>query len=194
MPASTSAETGRPPSILALRRLGRRVALIWKGGLRDPAADAPPALVESEASLGHRILVVDDEPAILLTMKAILEMSHYEVETAASAADAADRLKDSAYDLVITDLNMETERSGFDVARLASRQPYRPAVAILTAYPDLGADWKTQGADSLLIKPTNIAELLERVKVLIAARRSEPVTENDLGTLPEVSEQSLPAT
>jgi len=144
--------------------------------------------------LGRRILLVDDEPAILLTMKAILEMNYYEVETAASAADAADRLKGSAYDLVITDLNMETEKSGFDVARLASTQPYRPAVAILTAYPDLGADWKAQGADSLLNKPTNTAELLEKIKVLIAARRNEPVTENDLGTLPEVFGQSLPAT
>jgi DNA-binding response OmpR family regulator len=147
--------------------------------------------LEGEGNLGHRILVVDDEPAILLTMKAILEMSHYEVETAASAADAAGRLKGSVYDLVITDLNMETEKSGFEVARLASKQPYRPAVAILTAYPDLGADWKTQGADSLLIKPTNIAELLERVKVLIAARRNEPATENDLGTLTHFPEQSL---
>lgn len=141
--------------------------------------------------MGHRILVVDDEPAVLLTLKAILEMSQYEVETAASAADATDRLKGSAYDLVITDLNMETEKSGFDVARLASKQPHRPAVAILTAYADLGADWKTHGADSMLIKPMNIAELLEKIKVLIAARRTEPVTENDLETRPYVPGQSL---
>jgi DNA-binding response OmpR family regulator len=139
--------------------------------------------LEGEGNLGHRILVVDDEPGILLTIGAILEMSHYEVETAASAADAADRLKSSVYDLVITDLNMETEKSGFNVTRLASQQSYRPAVAILTAYPDLGAGWKTQGADSLLIKPTNIAELLERIKELIAARRNQAATENDLGTL-----------
>jgi len=124
-------------------------------------------------------------------MKTILEMSHYEVETAASAADAADRLKGSVYDLVITDLNMEAENSGFDVARLASQQPYRSAVAILTAFADLGADWKTQGADSLLIKPTNIAELLERVKELIAARRNQAATENDMGTLTYFPEQSL---
>ena len=44
--------------------------------------------LEGEVALRHRVLVVDDEPAILLTLKAILEMSFYEVQTAASAAEA----------------------------------------------------------------------------------------------------------
>ena len=116
----------------------------------------------------RRILLVDDELAILLTRKAILEMNGFEVVTAASSAEAKLRLGAETYDLVITDLKMEHERAGFDVVRFAREQSYRPAVAILTACPDLGRDWKEQGAESLLIKPTNTPELLECIEALLA--------------------------
>ena len=121
--------------------------------------------------MSKRILLVDDEPAILLTLKAILEVNGFEVATAASSAEAKIRLQADSYHLVITDLNMEKETSGFDVVRFAREQPYRPAVAILTAYPDLGSDWKEQGAESLWIKPTNLPELLEQIESLLARQQ-----------------------
>lgn len=121
--------------------------------------------------MSKRILLVDDEPAILLTLKAILEMNGFEVGTAASAAEAKLRLQADSYHLVITDLNMEKETSGFDVVQFAREQPYRPAVAILTAYPDLGSDWKEQGAESLWIKPTNLPELLEQIESLLGRQQ-----------------------
>jgi DNA-binding response OmpR family regulator len=40
-------------------------------------------------------------------------------------------------------------------------------VAILTAYPLLGGDWKTQGANSMLVKPMNTDDLLRRIEVLL---------------------------
>ena len=107
--------------------------------------------------MSRRILFVDDEPAILLTMKAILEMNGFHVVTAASSAEARLRLEADSYHLVITDLKMEHETSGFDVVRFAREQRYRPAVAILTAYPDLGSDWKEQGAESILDKACEYA-------------------------------------
>ena len=119
-----------------------------------------------------RILLVDDEPAILLTLKAILEMNGLEVVTAASAGEAKSRLGAETYDLVITDLNMEHERAGFDVVRFARQQGGRPpAVAILTACPDLGRGWKEWGADRLLIQPTNTPELLECVAALLGRQK-----------------------
>lgn len=121
--------------------------------------------------MSQRILLVDDEPVILLTMKAILEMNGFDVTTAASSAEAKLRLEADSYHLVITDLKMENETSGFDVAKFARGQQYRPAVAILTAYHDLGTDWMQQGADCLWIKPTNTPELLERIEALLARQR-----------------------
>lgn len=104
-------------------------------------------------------------------MKAILEVNGFHVVTAASCAEAKLRLAADSYHLVITDLNMEKQTSGLEVLRYAREQQYRPAVAILTAYPDLASDWKERGADSLFIKPTNMPELLERIEALLAKQR-----------------------
>ncbi len=93
----------------------------------------------------RRILLVDDEAAILLTLKAVLEVNGFEVETAASAGEAVHVLGSSEFHMVITDMRMETETSGFDVIHAANQKPYRPATAILTAYPALGGDWKSRG-------------------------------------------------
>ena len=115
----------------------------------------------------RRILLVDDELAILLTLKAILEIHHFEVETAVSAKEAISKLKANTYHMVITDMKMEHDKAGYDVIRAAKKTEYNPAVAILTAYPLLGGDWKTQGANSMLVKPMNTDDLLRRIEVLL---------------------------
>jgi len=115
----------------------------------------------------RRILLVDDELAILLTLRAILEMNGFEVETAASAHEAEGKLANGEFHMVITDMRMETETAGYDVIRNAKQQPYNPAVAILTAYPSLGSDWKSRGAESMLVKPMNANDLLRQIEALL---------------------------
>jgi DNA-binding NtrC family response regulator len=115
----------------------------------------------------RRILLVDDEEAILLTLKAILEMNGFEVETASSAKEAAGKLTSSEYHMVITDMRMETENAGYEVVRVAKAQPYCPATAILTAYPSLGTDWQNKGAQQLLVKPVGTDDLLRQIEVLL---------------------------
>jgi len=115
----------------------------------------------------RRILLVDDELAILLTLKAILEMNGFEVETAISAREAMEKLRASTYQMVITDMRMETEHAGYDVIRVAKKMEYKPATAILTAFPTLGGNWQSEGADSLLVKPMNTEDLLRQIEVLL---------------------------
>src|SRR5258706_11652979 len=115
----------------------------------------------------RRILLVDDELAILLTLKAILECSGCEVEAAASAKEAIGKLKSSEYHMVISDMRMEHDTAGYDVVRTARKQKYNPAVALLTAYPLLGSDWKKEGANSMLVKPMNTTDLLRQIEVLL---------------------------
>jgi DNA-binding response OmpR family regulator len=117
----------------------------------------------------RRILLVDDELAILLTLKAILEMNGFEVETASSAREGMQKLEKNAYSMVIADMRMESETAGFDVIRAARRQAYNPATAILTAYPSLGGEWKSEGAQSLLVKPMNTDDLLRQIEALLIA-------------------------
>src|SRR5271165_723932 len=89
----------------------------------------------------RHILIVDDDLAVLLTLKAVLELHGFEVETAGSSAEAFARMKSSAYQMVISDLRMETEEAGLEVIRTARRQAYDPATALLTAYPPSGLRW-----------------------------------------------------
>lgn len=119
----------------------------------------------------RRILLVDDELAILLTLKAILEMHGFEVDTSASAKEAEKKLGAAEFDMVITDMRMETETAGYDVIRAARAQNYDPATAILTAYPSLGTEWKNQGAQSLLVKPVNTSDLLRQLEALLVTHQ-----------------------
>ena len=119
----------------------------------------------------RRILLVDDELPVLLTLKAILEMDGFEVETAASAREAEQKLSHSAFAMVITDMRMENETSGFEVIRAARAQAYNPATAILTAYPNLERDWKSEGAESLLVKPMNTRDLLRQIEALLVTHQ-----------------------
>src|SRR5712692_3366439 len=117
----------------------------------------------------RRILLVDDDLAVLLTLKAVLELHGFEVETAGSSAEAFARMESGVYQMVISDLRMETEEAGLEVIRSARRQAYDPATALLTAYPPSGEhwrgerrsgqhwdgeDWTGENSDSMLSAPT----------------------------------------
>jgi len=67
----------------------------------------------------RRILLVDDEVAVLLTLKAVLEISGFEVDTAASAKEGRSKLHTHEYQMVITDMRMESEASGLEVIEAA---------------------------------------------------------------------------
>ena len=125
----------------------------------------------------RRILLVDDNLAVLLTLKAVLELHGFEVETAGSSAEAFACMESSVYQMVISDLRMETEEAGLEVIRTARRQAYDPATALLTAYPPSGEhwdgkhrdgeDWRGENSDSLLIKPLGTGDLLRQVEALL---------------------------
>ncbi|CAN5427575.1 hypothetical protein BH10ACI4_BH10ACI4_22140 [soil metagenome] len=118
----------------------------------------------------RRILLVDDEVAVLLTMKAVLEISGFEVETAASAREGKLRLRSHEYHMIITDMRMESDEAGRDVIRAARTAAYRPAVALLTAFPVDEADWQELGAHQLLLKPMHTRILLQQIEKLFDAR------------------------
>jgi len=120
----------------------------------------------------RRILLVDDDLTVLLTLKAVLELHGFEVETAATTNEAFSRLESSTYHMVISDLRMETEKSGMEVIRAARRQSYDPATALLTAYPPSGEHVNGEhGAeekpDSMLVKPLGTGDLLRQIEALL---------------------------
>jgi len=121
----------------------------------------------------RRILLVDDEVAVLLTLKAVLEISGFDVDTATSAREGKARIRHREYEMVITDMRMEDERAGEDVIAEARKASYKPAVALLTAFPVDDVSWQDMGADQMLVKPMHTRVLLQQLEDLFVARESE---------------------
>jgi DNA-binding response OmpR family regulator len=125
----------------------------------------------------RRILLVDDEVAVLLTLKAVLEISGYDVDTAASAREGKARIRTRQYEMVITDMRMESDEAGREVIESARKALYQPAVALLTAFPMAEEDWQDLGADKMLVKPMQVPVLIRQLEKLLdsrEARKTDP--------------------
>lgn len=115
----------------------------------------------------RRVLLVDDEIPVLLTMKAVLEISGFDVDTATSAREGKSRIKKNEYQMVITDMRMESDAAGREVIHAARSAPYHPAVALLTAFPTSDEDWQDMGADKMLVKPMQTVQLIQQLEKLL---------------------------
>ncbi len=81
------------------------------------------------------ILIVDDEVNVARTLKMVFEHEGYEATTAFSCAEALALLGNShVFDIVMTDLNMEKEDIGLEVAKKAMQLRPRPVVVICTGF------------------------------------------------------------
>ena len=121
----------------------------------------------------RRILLVDDEVAVLLTLKAVLEISGFDVDTAASGREGKHKLRSREYHMVITDMRMENDEAGREVIAAARTAPYHPAVALLTAFPVAEEDFEQMGADKMLVKPMHTKVLLQQIEKLLASHEAK---------------------
>src|ERR1700748_597044 len=115
----------------------------------------------------RRVLLVDDEVAVLLTMKAVLEISGFDVDTATSAHEGRSKIRQREYQMIITDMRMESDAAGREVIQAARTAPYHPAVALLTAHPMTDEDWQDGAPDKMLVKPMQTAALLRQLEKLL---------------------------
>ncbi len=122
------------------------------------------------------LLVVDDESSVLLTLRLILEKEGYDVITAASCSEALGLLGNGGqFDAVITDLNMEREDIGLEVARAAQQVKPKPVVMIITGFASMDNSRAALelGVDYMAHKPMETPVLLAALHRLLA-KRNEP--------------------
>ena len=119
-----------------------------------------------------RVLLADDQPTSRLTLQTILEAGGYRVDTAASAAEAVVKLDEKEYELVLTDLDMETPDSGLKVLAHARTMDYKPATAVVST--ELTAPAKRSNPE-MVIASENLPEFLSQVATLISARATRQV-------------------
>lgn len=123
------------------------------------------------------ILLVDDDEDFLTATKLVLEKSGYKIETCVSAKECIAKLKAVKPDLIILDVMMESDHSGFDLCREIKRDantkeiPILMLTAIDQRYPmnfaSAAGDETWLPVDDFIDKPVEAAVLIERVKKLI---------------------------
>ena len=113
----------------------------------------------------NNLLLVDDDPFILEGIGSDLEINGYRVTRASSGEIAVDLLEKTDFDLVITDLIMETT-DGIQVLKRAKELHPEVQVIILTGYGDLSSAIKAMRnqADDYLLKPCESQEMIFRIK------------------------------
>src|SRR5437762_6905125 len=114
-----------------------------------------------------RVLLVDDDPTSRLTLKTVLEAGGYNVDSAASAAEAVGKLDEGEYELVLSDLQMESPQAGLQVIAHARIMEYKPATALVKTYQNGNP---VLGRSSMLISPEDLPGLLGKVADLISER------------------------
>ncbi len=119
------------------------------------------------------ILIVDDEPAVLRTLREVFETKDFQAAVAPSAAEALRALQDTRFDAVVTDMRMETDTSGFDVIRFAKAQSHKPVTVILSAFPIPATEWRAAGADAMFLKGCSIGRMLDDIEQLLSNRRRQ---------------------
>lgn len=122
-----------------------------------------------------RILLIEDEPGLVLTLTDRLTGEGYAVERAADGESGLERASREAFDLVLLDL-MLPRMSGFDVCRELRKRGVETPVIMLTARGqviDKVAGLKL-GADDYLTKPFEMAELLARIEAKLRRLPSTP--------------------
>src|SRR5512146_2175726 len=108
------------------------------------------------------LLIVDDEVNVARTLQLIFEKEGYRVSTAHSSSQAIKELTNSHhFDVVITDLNMEREDIGLEVARYAKQLKPPPIVVICTGFANLNNTRQalTMHVDYLATKPVDLNDL-----------------------------------
>jgi CheY-like chemotaxis protein len=112
-----------------------------------------------------RVLVVDDDPTSRLTLQTVLQAGGYFVDSAASAAEAVGKMDEGRYELVLSDLGMESPTAGYRVMAHARSMEYRPAMALVTTYKSSESNGR-----SALVETEDVSGLLGRVADLIGSR------------------------
>jgi two-component system, OmpR family, alkaline phosphatase synthesis response regulator PhoP len=122
--------------------------------------------------MNSRILLIEDEPGLVMTVSDLLAAEGYEVETASDGDSGFAKASSGNFDLVLLDV-MLPRRNGYDVCRDLRQRGVDSAILMLTARTqvvDRVVGLKL-GADDYLPKPFDPAELLARIEALLRRLR-----------------------
>ena len=121
-----------------------------------------------------KILIIDDEPHILLMLKKMLERAGYEVDLASNGVEGMELFKKESADMVITDIIMP-EKEGIETIREMRRLSPKLKIIAMSGGGKISADnyletAKIFGASKVFQKPFSHKELIQAVNELMASQ------------------------
>ncbi len=123
-----------------------------------------------------RVLFVDDEPSIRLTLPPVLQEAGFEVRVSESVPDALFEINTNPYDVLISDLNIGEDGDGFLV--VSAMRHVQPGCTnfILTGYPAFETALQAihNQVDDYLVKPVEVGSLIKSVRDKVESRRRKP--------------------
>jgi CheY-like chemotaxis protein len=130
-------------------------------------------MTQATNSSPERVLIVDDDPTIVMLLQKYLRQLSYDTTGAANTAEALERLAAHRFDLVITDLAMP-QATGLDLIRRMRETGIEAEVVVLTAVGSVGRAVESMkaGAFDFLEKPVRFDRLRQVVEAAMAHRRA----------------------
>jgi DNA-binding response OmpR family regulator len=136
------------------------------------------------------ILIVEDEPSMLMGLKDNLEFEGYQVDVADDGGIGLAKISENEYSLVLLDV-MLPKISGFDICKQVRKKGISTPIILLTARGEeidkvLGLEF---GADDYITKPFSLRELLARIRAVL--RRTENRIESKTNNSVEIGKLSI---
>ncbi len=145
--------------------------IMLQRAVRPEAAEVAPAIASVEqTSRAARILVVDDDPDIIVITRAFLEPYGYQVVSVDDADRAISLATSEHFDLVLCDVGMP-KRSGLDVCEMLRTAGYRGRIIVMTGWETwrVKADRRAASFDTLLAKPFVGSDLLKVIDSVLGS-------------------------
>ncbi len=124
----------------------------------------------------RKLLVVDDEESICLSMSEYFSQHGFKVDTAREMEEAEGLLKNTEYKVIIQDLRLGATRhpDGIEIIKMVHQRNPDTRIVVLTSYgsPEAEAEARHAGADAFLRKPKPLSQVAQVVQGLIESPRS----------------------
>lgn len=156
---------------------GKGTTITIRLPIKNPAltVGAVARATAREPSKTLKVLAVDDESWTLNLLKMYIEKEGHQLITATNGREALDCLKDSSFDLVITDMAMPV-MNGMELASKIKSQPNPPPIIMLTGFGDLmkAGNETPSAVDILVTKPATINDIRDAIASVMKSAKRPP--------------------
>jgi DNA-binding response OmpR family regulator len=130
-------------------------------------------MTPTEQPVAHKVLLVDDDDAVLAMMTATLTHKGFDVVAVSSVTEALRHITTESFDVLITDLHMPNPGDGFTVVTAMRHSQPDALTLLVSGYPDVQSAMAAilLEADEIIVKPFEVGRLAELVREKINTRK-----------------------